>query len=64
MTTVKRKKLKVKKILSILNLVIGLALMIFMIVVESEPGGIPLLLLAVGTGWYFHTRSKIRLEPI
>ena len=31
----------------------GALLVGYMVVVEGEPGAIPLLLVAVGTGWYF-----------
>jgi hypothetical protein len=52
-------KLKVHTILSALTIVIGAILMIFMITVESEPGGIPILLLIIGIGWYIITRVRI-----
>ena len=42
----------------ILMIVVGLVLMAIMIVVESEPGGIPILLVAAGTVWYFVVRSR------
>ncbi len=54
------KKLKVHAILSTLIIVIGVVLMIYMIFVEDEPGGIPLLLIVFGMGWYFITRVRIR----
>ncbi|HET6528159.1 MAG TPA: PEP-CTERM sorting domain-containing protein [Balneolaceae bacterium] len=34
--------------------------MIYMIVVEDEPGTIPLLLIVGGTAWYFITRARNR----
>lgn len=46
------------KLLSLLTIFIGLVLVTFMIIVESEPGAIPLALILVGTGWYFFTRSS------
>lgn len=54
------KKLKLQKIISIIIFVIGAMLMIYMIIVESEPGAIPLLLIVVGTGWYFISRSRTK----
>ncbi len=54
------KKLKVHAILSAMTIVIGVVLMIYMIFVEDEPGGIPLLLIVFGIGWYFVTRVQIR----
>lgn len=56
------KKLKIRKMISILITVIGIALMIYMVIVEDEPGAIPLLLIITGSGWYFITRSKMRSQ--
>ena len=53
-------KLRVHKVLSVLTLGIGLVLMIGMMYWESEPGAIPLLLVLLGTGWYFITRARVR----
>jgi len=47
------------KLLSIIATVIGIALLTFMIVVEDEPGALPLALIVFGTGWYFITRSRL-----
>jgi hypothetical protein len=60
MKTEKNDKLKMQSMLSGITAVIGVILMIYMITIESEPGAIPLLLTAIGTGWYFLTRYKIR----
>ena len=46
-------KLKVHSILSVVTVVIGVVLMLYMITVEGEPGGIPILLVVFGMGWYF-----------
>ena len=62
MKTDNTKKLKIHSLLSVLTAVIGVALLIFMIVVEDEPGAIPLLLILGGTGWYFITRYRARLQ--
>lgn len=62
MKTDSTKKLKMHSLLSVLTMIIGVALMIFMIVVEDEPGAIPLLLIVAGTAWYFITRYRIRLQ--
>ncbi|HYE56890.1 MAG TPA: hypothetical protein VD948_00215 [Rhodothermales bacterium] len=53
-------KLKVHTMLSAILTVAGLALMTFMIVVEDEPGALPLLSIVIGTAWYFLTRARIR----
>lgn len=39
---------------------VGVVLMIFMIIFEDEPGGIPVLLIVFGIGWFVNTwlRSK------
>ena len=54
------RKLRLHTRLSVLTIVIGVALMIMMIVVEDEPGAIPLLLIVLGTGWFFVTRFLVR----
>lgn len=53
-------KLKMHKLISILISFIGIALLTFMVIAEDEPGAVPLLLIAAGTGWYFITRFRIR----
>ena len=54
------RRLRVHTRLSALIIVIGVLLMIYMITVESEPGGIPILLVVFGLGWYLITRARIR----
>lgn len=39
---------------------IGALLMTYMILVEDEPGGIPLLLILAGAVWNFVARTRIR----
>ncbi|WP_448316693.1 hypothetical protein [Streptomyces sp. CO7] len=39
---------------------IGLALMMFMIVTEGEPGALPLALVVLGGAWFVLTRLKGR----
>jgi len=53
-------KLKTHKLISTLLIVIGFVLLAFMILVEDEPGAIPLLLIVSGTGWYLFTKFGIR----
>ena len=48
--------------LSILMIIIGVSLMGFMIVVEDEPGAIPLLLIVTGVVWYFYIKRKMLLH--
>lgn len=42
---------RVQKLLAGVILVVGLILLAFMVVVEDEPGALPLLLVLVGGGW-------------
>jgi len=53
-------KLKRHTLISVITIAIGVVLMIYMIFVENEPGGIPLLLIVFGIGGYFVTRVRIR----
>ena len=53
-------KLKMQQLLAALVAAIGLALTIYMVLVESEPGAIPLLLIVLGIGWYVSTRDRTR----
>lgn len=48
----------VQAILSIATILTGTILMIFMMVVESEPGAVPLFLILSGAVWYFIIRKK------
>lgn len=60
METHQSKKLQMHKLLSLMTIFIGLVLVTFMIVIEDEPGALPLALIVIGTGWYYLTRSKLR----
>ncbi len=53
-------KLKAQKVLSALTVVIGLVLMSGKVYADSEPGAIPILLVVLGTGWYFLARARTR----
>lgn len=55
-------KLKVYRALSILLTSIAIVLLTFMVLVESEPGLLPLFLLVIGITFsiYFHVRLKQR----
>lgn len=55
-------KLKVQRMLSLLVLAVGLVLMIGKIYADGEPGAIPLLLVVLGTAWYFITRARSRAQ--
>lgn len=60
MKTDRSKKFRMQKLISVLITVIGVSLMAFMVIVEDEPGAIPLLLIVTGTGWYLVTRYRIQ----
>lgn len=57
-------RLRVHRMLSALAVLIGVALMVYMIYAESEPGAIPLLVATLGIGWYVITQNKIRSSTI
>lgn len=57
------RRLRLHTVMSVLTIAVGLVLMTMMIVVESEPGTIPLLLVASGIAWYLITRARIRSHP-
>lgn len=54
------KKLRLHTLISILNIVIGAAVMAAKMYADGEPGAIPILLVVFGIGWYFITRVRIR----
>lgn len=47
-----------KQKLPLIVIGIGFVLMVLMIIFEDEPGGIPVLLIAFGIGWYVTTRLR------
>lgn len=50
------------KLLSALTLATGLALMVYKIYADSEPGLIPILLVLLGSGWCVITRRRNRVS--
>ena len=53
-------KLKLSKVLSVLTILLGTALMIYMIRVEDEPGALPLILIIIGIVWFIVNRYQIK----
>ncbi|WP_421773678.1 hypothetical protein [Gracilimonas sp.] len=51
-----------QKLFSALMILIGFIILIFMIVVEDEPGAIPLLMILAGAVWFFGARSRIKSQ--
>lgn len=43
-----------------LTVVLGIALLAYMILVEDEPGAVPLGLIVAGTAWFFVARARAR----
>ncbi len=54
--------LKTQRTLSIISFVIGALLLIYMIKVESEPGALPLLLMAIGIVWLSINQLRIKKQ--
>jgi hypothetical protein len=54
------KKLTMHARISAVIFVVGLALMVRQMYADSEPGAIPLLLVAIGLGWYIITLVRLR----
>ena len=54
------KKLVIHTVLSMLVFLIGVAGVIYMITVEDDPALVPLLLIALGIGWFVVARLRLR----
>lgn len=48
----------------LLTIIIGLLLLGFMIVVEDEPGAIPLILIIIGSVWFGINKNKHRASHL
>ena len=57
------RKLLMHMFFSMLILAIGIALLIYMVTVEDEPGALPLGLIVLGIGWFFIARARLRPRP-
>lgn len=55
-------KQKTYRLISILTMILGVLLMIYMIKVEDEPGALPLLLIILGTGGLIFNKIKNKLK--
>ena len=53
-------KSKMSKMLSLLTVFVGIVLLIYMIMVEDEPGALPLLLIVTGVVWFIISRNQIK----
>lgn len=52
------------RLIPFLLVLIGISLLVYMIIVEDEPGAIPLLLIVAGSVWYFLGRRKSRKRSL
>jgi hypothetical protein len=43
---------------------LGVALLAYMIVVEDEPGALPLALIAAGVAWFLVARLRVRARRV
>ena len=51
-----------QKVISSLVILTGVILLTFMIVVEDEPGAIPLFVIMAGIAWFFTIRKKVEAK--
>jgi predicted MFS family arabinose efflux permease len=54
------RKIKINRALSVVLILLGLVLLVYMIVVEDEPGALPLLFIIAGTIWLMITRIQAK----
>jgi len=47
---------------AIVIIVMGLLVLIYGVIVEDEPTAVALLLIILGTGWYFIRRAQLRSQ--
>ena len=58
MNSQRGKKLNKQSIMAISVTAIGFVLLVYMVLVEDEPGAIPLLMIALGIGWIALNRVR------
>ena len=56
------KKLKINLVAPLALTATGLLLLAYMIIVEDEPGAVPLLMIIAGAGWLFVSLKKRRIQ--
>lgn len=49
-------------IIPLLIAALGVILLIYMILVEDEPGAVPLIMIFIGLAWYFISRSRFKSQ--
>lgn len=50
--------LRTQKIVSVITILFGAILLTYMVVVESEPGAIPLLIIIMGAVWFIISQYR------
>lgn len=55
-------KLLAQRRQSLILITMGIVLLVFMIVVEDEPGAVPLAFILSGTVWFLIVNNKIRSQ--
>lgn len=53
-------KFQIQKIIALFVAIIGLVLLVFMIVIEDEPGAIPLGMILIGSIWFILINKKLK----
>ena len=56
-------KKNTQRFLSLLSIIIGVLLLVFMIVVEDEPGAVPLGMIVTGSIWLLIIIKKNKNQP-
>ncbi len=54
--------LKLSKALSLLTVIMGVILLVYMIVFEDEPGALPLFLVVTGIVWFIVNQYRIKKQ--
>lgn len=49
-----------QKKFSLATIGLGLALLVYMVTVEDEPGALPLAMIVLGSLWHFVDRTRLR----
>ena len=59
-----RSKSNWKKAVALAMLILGMLLMLFMIIVEDEPGAVPLMMIVMGSGYLIWRARRQRTQEI
>jgi len=53
---------RINHTLSLLMITLGVFLLAYMILIEDEPGAIPLLMIIIGVCWYLVTKRSLKSQ--